>query len=84
MSATDRLPAPAPPAFIQIREAARRLSLCPDSVRKLIGAGHLRGHRLPGLRTVLISVAELERLLNQGKTDASSGKTCPLDSGHSS
>jgi len=47
----------------KLREAAQYLSLAPITVRRLIARGRLR--RIPDLRHLLFSRAELDRFLQQ-------------------
>ncbi len=56
------------PLAVDIREAARLLSLSPRTIRRAIHQGRLRAVRVG--RRLLIPVAELGRLM---ETDASAG-----------
>jgi excisionase family DNA binding protein len=54
--------------LVDVKEAARLVSLSPWTIRKYIGQGKLRIVRIG--RRVLLEPAELERLIEKGRHDA--------------
>ena len=59
MSATSPVSNGAPKLLFDVREAAARLSMSVQTIRKLIRQNRLK--RVPGIRKILISDAELMR-----------------------
>jgi hypothetical protein len=67
--------APVPARLVDVRGAARYLSLSPDGIRDLDARGVLKRVRLPGpngadLRRVLYDVHDLDRLIERMKDGA--------------
>ena len=51
--------------FLTVREAAERLSVCPESVRRLVRRGLLS--KSSAFRTILIPVEDVENFLSETK-----------------
>jgi len=60
----DSSPSATAPLLIPINEAARRLGVCPLTIRNLSKRGQLRAVRVAG--RVMIPVAEVERIVATG------------------
>lgn len=58
-------PPPWPAHYVTVGEAAARLALHPDTVRKRIQRGHMQAHRTTGQRWI-VPIAEVERWASQG------------------
>lgn len=51
------------PAFITLNEAAERLRIGPQALRRRISRGELRAYRVQGSRLIRLAVADVDALL---------------------
>lgn len=60
----------AEPRLMNVKTAAEHLGVSPWTVRGLIAAGELPRVNLPGVRRVLVTMADIERLIARSRTTA--------------
>lgn len=55
------------PRLLDVEDAARYLSVSSDTVRDLLARGALSRIELPGVRRVLVDIADIERLIESAR-----------------
>lgn len=54
--------------YITVQEASKIYGVSADSINKVISAGHLRIYKLPGVSLRLISIQDMDGLIERGTT----------------